>query len=86
MPLIALQGSVFDIHYSTFNEDYRRDPDKSHSCECDPRSSAPKGFLFRLFIKASFQQAQNKNPSASGTGIVFDVGHTGFERNKKYSV
>ena len=29
--------------------------------------------------KASFQQAPNKNPSAFGTGIEFDVGHTGFE-------
>ena len=63
-------------------KDYWHDPDENRSCEYNPyvmASPGHLGFLFRPFIKASFQQAQNKNPSACGTGIVFDVGHTGFE-------
>jgi hypothetical protein len=56
-----------------------RDPEKTHSCKYNPDALAEPGhlgFLFRTLMKASFQRAPNKNPSACGTGIVFDVGHT----------
>ena len=70
--------------------DYLRDPDETRSCEYNPRSSAPLGFLFRPLKSVNTLRAQNKNPSAYGTRIVFDVGHTGFERIKikpvKYSI
>ena len=38
-----------------------------------------KVFLPSTLLKVNFQRFENKNPSAYGTGIVFDVGHTGFE-------
>jgi len=36
------------------------------------------GFLFPSLMSVNAQRLKNKNPSACGTGIVFDVGHTGL--------
>ena len=57
------------------------DPDATRSCEYNPDVLALPGhlgFLFRPLKSVNTLRVQNKNPSAYGTGIVFDVGHTGL--------